>query len=224
GFIGDVIEKRLNLAFRDLGKFRPFNTDFFFFMEHFVDGPNAVGQRVDSPPGTGKCAVDALEHDLQRDALFFPVFNEDPVERRDQRKTLAFGLVKVFDLGEVVEVVQWALWIQPPPITTSSQKKTAPCPGVTARCGASNSTTTSPSSIHTDASRGSNRFRIWTSQRIGPPGFSIAIQFASLTVNRRSPSSRSSPMTIRFASGSILTTYCGRPAAISPLRCPTVNL
>jgi hypothetical protein len=30
-------------------------------------------------------------------------------------------LIKVFDFGEVIEVIQWALLIQPPPTTTSSQ-------------------------------------------------------------------------------------------------------
>ncbi len=68
-----------------------------------------------------KGAVDSFEHDLQRNALLLPVFNEDPVEGRDQRKGLAFGLIEILDFGEVIEVVQLALLIQPPPTTTSSQ-------------------------------------------------------------------------------------------------------
>jgi len=70
---------------------------------------------------------------------------------------------------------------------------------------------TCPSSIPTVAVRGSNDFEFELHIEWARLVFQFAIQFASLTVNRRWPSSRSSPMTMRFAAGSILTTYCGRP-------------
>ena len=33
--------------------------------------------------------VHALQHELERNALFLPVFNEDPIQRGEQRETFA---------------------------------------------------------------------------------------------------------------------------------------
>jgi hypothetical protein len=50
-------------------------------------------------------AIYASQYDLKRNSRFLPTFNQHPIQRGQQGEAFPLRLVKPFDLGEVVEVI-----------------------------------------------------------------------------------------------------------------------
>src|SRR5262249_29983900 len=56
-----------------------------------------------------ECRIDSSQHGFQRHAGILPAFNQRPIERRKQKQAgTAHALKMLFDLREVVEVVEWS--------------------------------------------------------------------------------------------------------------------
>ena len=51
-------------------------------------------------------AIDSFQHRFERDARFLPGFDDGPIERRDEQVRAAFAPKILFDLREIVEVVE----------------------------------------------------------------------------------------------------------------------
>src|SRR5262249_52261780 len=121
-----LLHERRDLIGRDVRQFRLFDAQVLRLLADLRDGFGAISQRSDLffRSRSLECPVDSFENDFQWDSLVLPVFHQDPIESRQQRKRRSFRLEKPFNFGEVVVVIQHETVnyrIQPPPTTTSSQ-------------------------------------------------------------------------------------------------------